>query len=440
MQLTQMVGRIVDLVSLAFFFAVLFMQSKTLRNKQNFLVAILLCISINYVDLFFNTASIPLFFISYFLFFKVDNTSFLTKSNYIIKSLLMYIVLINTCVVFAIKTMSPLNINAYPYSLYFIGIYILYLSLSSLIIWSLHNYFITKVIFKLDKYLDEWTRNAFIYLSGVLLILLISALHIARAFNANINMVFTTLIIFAFAVFIFVLSLIFIVAVHIGELETKHEQERIRDNKEYVAELEDNYESLRHYQHDYKNILLGIELLVNDHDFLGAKGYLANALNDSQNSSYIMNKNTHYILDSTVKGMVLNKSFIAKQAGVSFTVLINKNLGSPALKPIVLTRLLGILFDNAIEAAKHSAEKTIEVAMNTKPDYLEIIIRNSFDDTNKPDLSKIFTAGYSTKGSKRGIGLATVKDITTHYDNVLVNASIKDSNFIFSLIISNSTK
>lgn len=82
----------------------------------------------------------------------------------------------------------------------------------------------------------------------------------------------------------------------------------------------------------------------------------------------------------------------------SLSVIMYKNI----------TKILGVLLDNAIDASKKSKEKKILVSVIKERTRVIFTISNTYK--GKIDLSKIGT-GYTTKGNKHGYGLRLVKDI-----------------------------
>ena len=52
-------------------------------------------------------------------------------------------------------------------------------------------------------------------------------------------------------------------------------------------------------------------------------------------------------------------------------------------------------------------------------------------------MSKIFKAGFSTKGKNRGLGLSNLKDIMNNYSNATLDTSIENNRFIQNITISN---
>ena len=100
-------------------------------------------------------------------------------------------------------------------------------------------------------------------------------------------------------------------------------------------------------------------------------------------------------------------------------------------KSYVVSRMLGILLDNAIEAANECEEKIInfEVVKDIKLNKLVIKIENSYNDKDI-DTSKIFEKNYTSKGEKgnTGLGLWKIHDILRK-DTSLELYTTKDNDF-----------
>lgn len=98
-------------------------------------------------------------------------------------------------------------------------------------------------------------------------------------------------------------------------------------------------------------------------------------------------------------------------------------------------RIIGILIDNAIEAAILCDKKNVQIAIIRNDDSTIFILSNScLADT--PPVYKIYEDNFSTKGDGRGLGLKTVRHIIDEkYDNVTLNTKIKDCIFKQELII-----
>ena len=82
-----------------------------------------------------------------------------------------------------------------------------------------------------------------------------------------------------------------------------------------------------------------------------------------------------------------------------------------------MTVLLGNLLENAIDAARQTEEKFLEVLVEYKQGVLLIKINNSFSGGLKMDRHKFLTTKKS--GGDHGIGLTSVKQIVEKYNGIL---------------------
>ena len=96
-------------------------------------------------------------------------------------------------------------------------------------------------------------------------------------------------------------------------------------------------------------------------------------------------------------------------------------------------KIVGILIDNAIEAAVDTKEKFILIEMFKQKNTLNIIIENSFN--NSVDLNDINKKGFSTKGKNRGYGLHIVNKLVKSSDDIFFKQSISNSKFLSELKI-----
>ena len=98
-----------------------------------------------------------------------------------------------------------------------------------------------------------------------------------------------------------------------------------------------------------------------------------------------------------------------------------------------LCRILGILLDNAIEAAKMCEEKiiNIQVRRDFKIDRKLIIIENTYKNKSL-NIDKIFEKGYSTKKNNEelhGLGLWNIRRILHKNSNLNLFTTKKDKLF-----------
>ena len=78
--------------------------------------------------------------------------------------------------------------------------------------------------------------------------------------------------------------------------------------------------------------------------------------------------------------------------------------------PIYLVRIIGILLDNAIEALSNQEGGKLTLAVFEDLGDVHLIIENECQE-DPGDLNKLLEAGYSTKGSGRGLGLSNALEL-----------------------------
>jgi two-component system sensor histidine kinase AgrC len=92
-------------------------------------------------------------------------------------------------------------------------------------------------------------------------------------------------------------------------------------------------------------------------------------------------------------------------------------------------RMLGILLDNSIEAARECDEKAIHICFRNEYNRNRqvVVIENTYNNKNL-DIDKIFEKGISGKKNHTGIGLWEVRQILSKNDNLNLHTT-KDEKF-----------
>ena len=101
---------------------------------------------------------------------------------------------------------------------------------------------------------------------------------------------------------------------------------------------------------------------------------------------------------------------------------------------IDLTRILGILLDNAIEECMNVQDGYIEIKIRSNQQMTSFIIKNIIsNDKKKEGIQK----NKSTKEGHSGLGLSIVDMIIKEYPSVTLNSFIDNDIFIQSLNVTN---
>ena len=221
--------------------------------------------------------------------------------------------------------------------------------------------------------------------------------------------------------------------------EVKSENQKLEQQKKYILALEKNNNEIRKFKHDFNNIILGLDGYINNDDF--DKEKLKKYFN-----STIMNYNNNIELNgiviaklnsikvSSLKSLITNKVLVAQNNTIDVDINIEGEITDFYTDEMQLSRILGILLDNAIEAALEvTDDKKIEMNIIQIDKTTDIQISNTFNNTGTP-ITDFNKEGFSTKGTNRGLGLSSAHEIANKL-NMLLNTEIDGNTFIQNLSI-----
>ncbi|WP_164509391.1 sensor histidine kinase [Companilactobacillus jidongensis] len=262
---------------------------------------------------------------------------------------------------------------------------------------------------------------------------------ISRILNVQLEYMRTNIVL-TVIIFIFIfLGTLYYIAGYIKQQQAIRELEKIKESNLYIKELEDNYDEMRKFKHDYKNLLLSLSVLLeNDDDkYAGekVKDLLKDSSMDINDVPKLNNPNLFKIQDELVRGIIISKMITAKNLGIKVTTEVDPNIRIARSYSVSITRILGILFDNAIEACRKGAEPTLNFALIDDKYATEFIVNNNTAPNTKVDINKIFTNGFSTKENHNGIGLANVQELVNKKPNFFLNTKFENDEFTVILTI-----
>lgn len=311
------------------------------------------------------------------------------------------------------------------YTWYVTGARILMLLSISLCFAWIIRLFLNNSLFKLFA-ANENIRFS-IYVSVSICLLILSMNTVVKFYGIQIAYFSMTIAVFSVIVLIAALSLTVYLKTRKKEqdLRLAIEQKEIYDH--YMSDLEENYNLLRAFKHDYQNMLLSLELYIEENDLSGLKDYFTQL---KQNSDLELTAIPDYynalaaVANTSVKSILLVKITKAKDSGIAVTLEVEKNFSLSAYEYEVV-RMLGILLDNAIEASRGAEHPAIRLALLAEPGSLEIAIHNSYNPDCPIDMRRLVERGYSTKEQHTGMGLYTVRKIVDSHPDMLLELEKK---------------
>ena len=207
--------------------------------------------------------------------------------------------------------------------------------------------------------------------------------------------------------------------------KTLKELENKKFQNKTLSLLHDN---VRCFKHDFNNIIQSIGGYIALNDMNGLEKYYKELFEDCKETNNLSILNPETINNPSIYSILANKYFRASEKGITMTFDIFTDLSNINFNIYELTRILGILLDNAIEAAQFTQEKFIEVEFKADSKKQLFIIRNSCDDNNI-STTQIFEKGYSTKENNSGIGLWKVHNILSKRENADLFTTVHDNIF-----------
>lgn len=269
----------------------------------------------------------------------------------------------------------------------------------------------------------------------ILVIIIILVSEILRKMQA---LGMFSLIMLGFLVAQFSLTMYF-TYISIRKNKERAELENLKEKMEmmsvYTNDVERNYQELRKFRHDYKNLLIGLNASqkINEinHDYLDEILVYSRQMIDNNVMRFSGISNIEV---QSFKTLMITKLLQAEQEKLIVHFECFKQISNFNLESVKLVRIVGILMDNAIEAAKESPDKKLNVLLIDNIDMIEICIENSYEG-NLPSLVLMNKKGFSNKGANRGIGLNNLNEIISTIKQVDITHHAIDQLFVSTLII-----
>jgi two-component system sensor histidine kinase AgrC len=181
------------------------------------------------------------------------------------------------------------------------------------------------------------------------------------------------------------------------------QEEKIYTLETYNKTLQIMYDSIRGFRHDFSNVVQGLEGYAEAEDIEGVKKMCKSLLKDCRDVNNMGILDPKIINNPSLYAILTNKFYIANQENVNMSIDVMFDLQNLNADSYELARIIGILLDNAIEAAKKCEERNVYVRFikDTRVNRKLIIIENNYEEDNV-DMSKLFEKGYTTKQNEEG--------------------------------------
>lgn len=215
-------------------------------------------------------------------------------------------------------------------------------------------------------------------------------------------------------------------------------QKDLQTVEEYNKSLEILYDKVKGFKHDFNNIVSTLDGYIETNDMNGLKDYFEEVKKDCKITNNLSVINPRIINNPGIYSLLNNKYFKAANLGITFDIEFFLNLSDLKINMYHLSRILGILIDNAIEEAEKCNKKIVRISFihENKNNRSVITVKNTYSNKDV-DLEKIFEKGLSTKENHSGIGLWEVRKYIKKSKNLDLYTSKNDKYFTQELFIYN---
>lgn len=206
--------------------------------------------------------------------------------------------------------------------------------------------------------------------------------------------------------------------------------QKLENEKEYNKTLHILHDSVRGFKHDFDNIVTTIGGYIKTNDMKGLEKYYSQLEEDCEkvNNLYILNPDI--INNPGIYNLLTTKYSEAIEKGIKVNLTFLLDLNNLHMKIYEFARMLGILLDNAIEAASESDEKVLNIVFrnDSKNNRNIVLIENTYKDKNV-NIDEIFNKGVTGKENHTRLGLWEVKQILKKNNNINLYTNKNDTYF-----------
>ena len=201
-----------------------------------------------------------------------------------------------------------------------------------------------------------------------------------------------------------------------------------------------NYEKIIDDQgkknHEYNNQLLILMGYIDNKKKL--KEYLNTIIDDHKTGQHYQIKQLSHLPKGGIKNLLYYKIKKMKDNNIKYYLYVTDEVKDKIEKFSLkdykcLTKILGVLIDNAIDASLLSESKEVITDFKINDNYLLITISNSF--SSDTEVKMIGKRKYSTKGFGHGYGLLIVNEIIKTNNRFELVSDVNDNLFSQTVLI-----
>ncbi|MGZ9550335.1 quorum-sensing sensor histidine kinase AgrC [Staphylococcus epidermidis] len=321
--------------------------------------------------------------------------------------------------------------NIYLFTIFHLLIYIIL----SLILAHLFKHLLIKL-----RYIYLYISKRYYFIISFVLAIAFIYFYIISQTNLqeNNSLKFYAIIFVSVIVFLSLVILL-LSAFALREMKYKRKLKEIEAYYEYTLRIESINNEMRKFRHDYVNILTTLSDYIREDDMPGLRKYFNEnivPMKDKLKTRSIKMNGIEKLKVREIKGLITTKIIQAQEKRIPISIEVPDEIDRIDMNTVELSRIIGIIVDNAIEASENLEEPLINIAFIDNEESVTFIVMNKCSD-DIPKIHELFEQGFSTKGDNRGLGLSTLKELTDSNENVLLDTVIENGYFVQKVEINN---
>lgn len=321
--------------------------------------------------------------------------------------------------------------NIYLFTIFHLLIYIIL----SLILAHLFKHLLIKL-----RYIYLYISKRYYFIISFVLAIAFIYFYIISQTNLqeNNSLKFYAIIFVSVIVFLSLVILL-LSAFALREMKYKRKLQEIEAYYEYTLRIESINNEMRKFRHDYVNILTTLSDYIREDDMPGLRKYFNEnivPMKDKLKTRSIKMNGIEKLKVREIKGLITTKIIQAQEKRIPISIEVPDEIDRIDMNTVELSRIIGIIVDNAIEASENLEEPLINIAFIDNEESVTFIVMNKCSN-DIPKIHELFEQVFSTKGDNRGLGLSTLKELTDSNENVLLDTVIENGYFVQKVEINN---
>ncbi|CAJ2230518.1 hypothetical protein [Companilactobacillus paralimentarius] len=401
-----------------FFFLFSNLYQNRLSNKKKLILYPSFIIGFTIIESLLPFTKLPLDIFTYLYLRKSKDIDYYLLNVFIITAAVKIIAIFISTVIFAVLvTVDNLDAKSFP-QLTIIYLSIIVISIIFILIYNLFN---------INKRLDKKTPLTTIILGYVYLIFF-TILILVQSFTNYPYFILGTLL-------FIVIQSIFVILVFLYRrvrnrkvYQDRFAEEQVKNLKIYTDRLESDQLKLRHFKHDYKNLLFSLKTVVDEQDNIAMNQALDKLENYSDgyldNLSMDLFQDIKNVHNSYLKSLLISKINTINQKNISCHFTCNQELNDLPINIFDFINLLDTAIDNAIYFTQKQDNGEIYLSINQEGQQLAFLIYNSI--ANQPN---------TATEEKKHFDRLHIKTLRKKYSNLFIQSNQSQKWFRFNIIL-----